>query len=278
MSIQIILPELGVEKSSTKDAVISVLSYEWPLPTKKIFNRINRNYGLSVSYQAVHKTLNKLTEEKIISKEKEGYSISPEWINLLKKYTEELIEKRLKEKQNIIDVLREGNADLCFNSVSQVDNFLFDFIEKLGLQKERPLCFYWRHSWIPLFFAKESYSKAKDIASNTTSYALIEQNTPIDKWCEKFYLSHGMNFRIGVKLFYSTNFLSYKDYVVQVFYSKKLMDSLTKNFSAIKEIEDINIDDIFQLLEKKAVIPVTVNKNPLLAQQLNNRIMSYFKK
>jgi len=279
MVLQIVVPELGVKEGSTKDVVMSILSCEWPLTAKRIFNRVNRNYGLSVTYQAVHKTLNKLIEEKIISRKEKGYSISAEWINSLKKYTESLIDNYLHGSQNINYALKNGKADLCFNSIFEVDKFLFDFIEKLELKKEEPLCLYWSHAWTPLFFSKEDYSKAKNIALNTTSYILIEQNTAIDKWCEKFYLNYGMNFKAGIKLHGTTNFLSYKNYVVQIFYPKKLMDSMTKSFTAIKKIEDINLDRIFsELFEKKTVIPVTVNRNPILAKQLNERIIGYFKK
>ncbi|MEW6294976.1 MAG: hypothetical protein AB1467_01620 [Candidatus Diapherotrites archaeon] len=54
---------------------------------------------------------------------------------------------------------------------------------------------------------------------------------------------------------------------------------MTKSFTAIKKIEDVNLDRIFsELFEKNTVIPVTVSMNPILSKQLNERIIGYFKK
>ena len=52
----------------TKETVIELLSREWPLTAKKIYRRLVKGYNISITYQAVHKSLTELTEKKILEK------------------------------------------------------------------------------------------------------------------------------------------------------------------------------------------------------------------
>jgi len=62
MPISITIPTLGKPKN-VKDAVIAVLTNEWPLTARKIYNK-TKNMSLNVSYQAVHKAVSELALEK----------------------------------------------------------------------------------------------------------------------------------------------------------------------------------------------------------------------
>jgi len=59
-----------MKNKSTQDLIIEILSNEWPLTTKQIHNRLKRNHAKNISYQAAHKTIKQMLEEKILLKEK----------------------------------------------------------------------------------------------------------------------------------------------------------------------------------------------------------------
>src|SRR4030043_224159 len=67
MALTLTLPQLG-EKASTKDYVITILGYDWPLSIKKIFNLIKKRYGHNVTYQAVFKAVNELVASGDVEK------------------------------------------------------------------------------------------------------------------------------------------------------------------------------------------------------------------
>ena len=71
MTLSVTIPTPGKGKS-VKDCIISILSAEWPLSAKKIYNRI-KSGGAEVSYQAVHKALKELSGKGILEKEDKGY-------------------------------------------------------------------------------------------------------------------------------------------------------------------------------------------------------------
>ena len=75
---------------STQELIIEILSNEWPLTTKQIFNKLKRNYGLNISYQAVHKKLKEMIEEKTLSKNKAELTINYSWIKNLSNYAKKL--------------------------------------------------------------------------------------------------------------------------------------------------------------------------------------------
>jgi hypothetical protein len=69
------------------------------------------------------------------------------------------------------------------------------------------------------------------------------------------------------------------DFVMQIYYPKDVMREMDNIFSSVKSVNDLNTQKLFeQIFEKKTTIPVTIMKNPILAKQLRNRILSYFKK
>jgi len=88
MPLEITIPAFKKSKS-VKDMTISILASEWPLSTKQIYNRVKKT-GLSVSYQAVHKSLKELLEKNVIEKKRKKYKISLEWGEQLRMFGEKI--------------------------------------------------------------------------------------------------------------------------------------------------------------------------------------------
>lgn len=76
------------------DLIIEILSKQKQLRAKVIFEEIKIQKPLT--YQAIHKELNKMVKKNILCKEKQQYSINLEYVSKNKKKWEE-IEKRFME-------------------------------------------------------------------------------------------------------------------------------------------------------------------------------------
>ncbi len=277
MSLNLVLPVLNGEKASSKDVIVSLLAFEQKLTAKKIHSISKRKFGLEVSYQAVHKTLNELCEEKIIQKKGKEYELNLEWIKSLKKFTEEI----LSGKNNPVTVLQAINAEttnLYFEDLASVDRFLLSAGEAIITKERKPLYYYWFHSWTPLFFSKEGYGKMQALAEKTDLFVLIKGNSVLDKWCGQVLKKFNQkNFKLGVKNMHIPEFLVYSDFVFQVFYPKKIIEKVNLEFKKIKKIEDLDINKLFaEVFEKKTGIPVILTKNKILADQLKEKVRNYF--
>ncbi len=277
MTLNLVLPVINGDKTSSKDVIVSLLAYEHPLNAKEIHAKAKRRFGLNISYQAVHKSLNELLEEKIIQKTKKEYELNLNWINSLKKFTEQLLSKD-DNKSTVLEAISKGVSNLYFDDLASVDKFLLSAGDTITDKEKKPLYFYWFHSWTPLFFSKEGYSKMVNLAQKTNLFVLIKEDNLLDRWCkERLKQFNQKNFKLGVKDMNIPEFLVYEDYVFQVFYPKKIIEEVNKEFNKIKKVEDIDIDKLYtKVFEKKVGIPVIINKNSILAEQLKEKVKSYF--
>ena len=213
----------------------------------------------------------------MVEKKGKEYGLSLDWINSLKKFTEQLISREDKDA-TLLGVINKGVLNFYFEDLASVDKFLLSTREVISPKEKKALYFYWFHSWIPLFFSKEGYSKMKSLAENTDLYILIKGNTVLDNWCGQILKKFNQNnFKSGINDLNMPEFIVYQDYIFQVFYPKKIIKEVNKEFNKIKSVEDLDVDKLFtNIFEKKVGIPVIANKNKVVAEQLKNKVKSYF--
>ena len=131
---------LNPDKKSTKELLISILSSNWPLSAKELFFQLKKT-GISVTYQAVHKSLTELQKKGIVEKEHNKYLINIEWINELIDYCGQLENNYLagipKRKEDIPD-------KVIFNKLFMIYIFFMEVLTKNTFNKEDPkriVCF-----------------------------------------------------------------------------------------------------------------------------------------
>ncbi len=65
--------------TTTKDAIVRILSVSWPLTPIKIWNAVvKENY--TITYKAVYKALQEMAQEKTIEKTPDGYKLNEQWL------------------------------------------------------------------------------------------------------------------------------------------------------------------------------------------------------
>ena len=107
--------------ASSKEKITHILSEYWPLTSKQKFEKLKRNYSQEISYQAVHKMINELTEENILEKNNTQYSLSKKWITSNKQYFENIDKLYSKQTTNTqITANFEGTTFWNFDDYSQM--------------------------------------------------------------------------------------------------------------------------------------------------------------
>lgn len=83
MPVELSIPLLG-KKKTVKDYIISILSSEWPLSSRKIYNILTKRYNVAVSYQAVHKAIKELIDSGIVIRGWKDLQLNLDWIKEVK--------------------------------------------------------------------------------------------------------------------------------------------------------------------------------------------------
>ena len=259
--------------SSTKDQIVSILSQEFPLSAKQIFNQISKNSG-NISYQAVHKALLELLSSKVVEKKGSDYLLSMQWVNSLQGSLDGIRAKYLSLSNELPD-----QSNLLFESITELDSFLIKlFLKVISSRQDEPvLCLQWSHFWLPLF-EKEDYIQARELGKVTKAYCVSRGNTAIDKWCSDFWNKNNTKTKIGCNVASASDIIAFEDLVIQVFYPPEIKKELDRVYDGTKRISDLNVDDFFEtVFQKKTKIPVIINRNQQIADQIKKQTISFFK-
>lgn len=106
-----------IKKRSVRETIISILSREFPLSIKKIYNKVKKEYNLNVTYQAVFKIIKEMIEDNILEKFDKEYKLNISWI---------------KELENEISIIKKNYLNEANNSEEPLQSRINNFISKLG--------------------------------------------------------------------------------------------------------------------------------------------------
>ncbi|MFC1775005.1 HAD family hydrolase [Nanoarchaeota archaeon] len=159
-----------------RNKIISILSVDYPLSARRLFYRLKKDFGISVTYQAVHKALCKMCEEEILIFEDKLYRISLDWIDRLEIFTETV--RKTHAKKSVSKQVKVISFDL--------EGSLFDstFDELV-----------WR-TQIPRAYARQFNMSFEDAFDNVTGEyrrlrgKVLKWRDP-KFWCKHFGLERG---------------------------------------------------------------------------------------
>ena len=287
MTIEITIPQLGSTKKSAKDLVISTLIYEHPLTIAQLTNSIKKKFGASVTFQGVRKAALQLIENGVLLKEGKKYSPSKQWIMELKNTVQELEEACLKEQGKIKEVESLGEDIKVYTFDNLIDSDVFWnklingwFEEDRNSKKEKYYVQQSGHTWYVLGNLEEETGALEKIKKHGIKcYTLVTGNTMLDKWAKKYYEEQGFFYTINENRDQDTRryFAVYNNCVVQTEHPKELSKEIDNIYEKAKDFTSFEVTKLIQLLRKKCDIKLTVMRNPLIAEQLRNYILSNFK-
>lgn len=285
MSLTLTLPQLG-EKATTKDYIITILGYDWPLNIKKIFNLIKKRYGHNVTYQAVFKAVNELVASGVVEKKQEGYQINLKWLKNLHSYTEVIevnyyTKDRLKLIEGIKDAKKEGSINiLTFETFFDVEKYLY-YLQKhfiLSSKGKEVICAHHSHEWRPLFYLRAEYNWIRKlIGLGHKTYVLCAGNTLIDKWCADFYKSIGCNVKLNVNCASTCELMVFGDEVIQVYLPSDIRVEMDKEFASMKDMGRLGQKALIEkIFEKKTDIKVIIQTDSEIAEQIRKETVKQF--
>ena len=287
MAIEITIPELGRAHKSAKELIISALVYEYPLTLATLTNVLKRKFQAKVTFQGVRKAVNLLVENGVVIKTGKEYSLSKDWILQLRDFVENLHESYFTKSKKIrnIEAIGEDIKVYTFDNIIDLDVFWNSLIvkwfdEDKHNSNEKYYVQQAGHTWYVLANLEEETRILDKIEKyNIRFFTLASGSTVLDRWCQKYYENH--NF------FYATSknnvdtsryFAVYNDYIIQCNYPEELNTEIDRVYRSAKDFESFDVTTLIKLLRKKIELKVTVLRNPVIAEQLREGILSHFKR
>lgn len=281
-------PDLAVYRSmsgSTKDQILNILSYDWPLSIRRIYYFLKKRYSRNVTYQAVYKAINQMLQEKILVKTKEGYQLNLGWVKEIHNQTE-IIRVNYFSKQHaaLFDNTSDSEAIrvFIFKTLFDVEKYLY-YLQKnyvLKSKNKEIICVYHAHEWRPLFYLRAEYNWVKQLSKlGHRVFTLCSGNSVIDKWAADFYRSIGGNIELGERCTETCEMMVFSDLVIQVYIPLELRESLDKEIRKIKSLKGVNHSLLIKnIFEKETEIKIVINKDETLASQIKKQTLAKFAK
>ena len=282
MSLRITLP-LG-NKDSAKNLVFSILSKEYPLKIIELTNLIRKRYGKSITFQAVRKASLELVKENVLIKKDNEFLINKAWVVESRIILENIYETLTKEKitPKSVESIKGEISIFTFNSLNEMMKFWEDIIDdwyknfKKGNYNIN--CWQGAHGWEGLLhLEREKKLMGQLKKKGIKSYVVSTGSTPLDKNLWRFYQSIGIKTRLlPSSKYFDRNYYvgTYGDIIVQSHYPEKFVKLLDNFFLKNKTLENLDLKELSDIVNKKIKIDLTVIKNLEMAKQINKSIIS----
>jgi len=283
--IELSIPQMGEESRNVKDLVFSVLTAEQPLSMIELFNRIRRQYNVSITYQAVRKSVNMLQSQGVLLKKDKKYSISKEWVLKLKSFFDRMLTTYESGKgvhAFTKDIGKENYAVYTLNSLFELDNFWGDILwhlaDSLGKNEER-ISFNYGHYiwWMLINLGRESklYEHYKDKKIKT--FFVFFRDLGLNRQGAKIHEERGHKVRVvedkNIDETVAVNTVG--DTVIQVKYPVQIVKKIRNFFEKYKNTSEMSMKDITEIVHTPCEIKFIMFKNNTIAKNINE---TYLKK
>jgi hypothetical protein len=272
-----------IGKTSTRGQIIEVLTEEFPLTAKKIYNKMKIS-GSGVTYHAVYDRISELMKEGVLKKVELQYMIDPKWvekignsINKIRINYSAIIDKKLSGA-NI-----SSSTTLTFKSfrkqIEYIRKYKHDLLEEM--EEGEKLEMYWisDHMLSALIDPTDFGMFTKKIKASSEMHMLVRGKSPLDKTIMKLLSESGnTKIKIGIKDDIGINAGIYNKTVLLFVHPKEIVTGIEKIFKKTKSFEKLNISKINKLIDKKMNSHIIIINEPELADYLSNHIKSFFKK
>lgn len=267
---------LNQKPGNVKNALVQKLSKQWPLTLKQLDHALKREFGMDVTYQAVHKAATQLEDEKVIEKIKEGYQLHPEWIQNITKLSNQI--SQAYANNQVLDFEKEI-IQLTFTSWINAGRFgAFTFKTECPNPQRKPIVTCWLHVWpVSTVSAEESKQLLEQVRNGHDLYCLCPNNTPLDQLFADWIGKMGRKNILGANLNLNHDYIIVGDHIAQIYYEEKFRKKIDSFYKKNTDIKNIDYQKMQELATERTNIQAIVIKNAQLAERLRNEGLLLFK-
>lgn len=267
---------LNQKPGNVKNALVQKLSKQWPLTLKQLDHVLKREFGMDVTYQAIHKAMSQLEDEKVVEKVKSGFQLHPEWIQNITKLSNQI--SQAYANNQVLDFEKEI-IQLNFSSWLNAGRFgAFTFKTECPNPQKKPIVTCWLHVWpVSTVSAEESKQLLEQVRNGHDLYCLCPNNTPLDQLFADWIGKMGRKNILGANLNLNHDYIIVGDHIAQIYYEEKFRKKIDSFYKKNTDIKNIDYQKMQELATERTNIQAIVIKNAQLAERLRNEGILLFK-
>jgi len=265
--------------SNTKLTIIHALNNYGSLSAKKVHNHLKKEFGISATYQAVHKALKKMHECKIVDFVNNEYRINEVWVRRMRVFADEL-EKNPKTISEMFSVLEGGKAvNFTARNESEMGYFVLDFATHYSMSGGKgPVFMNLFYVWTILPLNDEQFQNLKKLIKKHKIYVVSREGMVYDKIMKRHWEDAGGKVSIGVRECVSNcEVVVLGDYIMSIYWDTKKLERDILNNESYKDESSINYNQIYEMITESTKIDFVIIKNKEVAEKIRQKTLSYFK-
>jgi hypothetical protein len=266
---------------STKSQIVAILSVEWPLSCRKIYNKLARS-GNNITYQAVHKAILQMVAEGMLIRKGQDYSLNLDWINEIERFSRGVEDAYLggkgKSPELEGDVTQE-NFERGYDVVEfLIDNLLSGKFVPLDSRKIEVTAKV-QHMWNPFVLVPSDFGRMKALAPKIDAKVICRGNTRLDEVIAKFYRAFRVKVLLGADVPETPEVVIVGDTMIQIFNPEEMRRIVDETYRKTKTVLSLNLVRTFsEISYRKMRVTVLVNRNPLAASATRKELLEKFRK
>ena len=268
---------LAKKPTNAKAAIIKKLSHSWPITAKAMTLVLQREFGIEITYQGVHKALTQLEEEKIIERGEKGYQLRSGWIKSIITLSRQ-IEHNYSNNESL-DFEKEITQKSFDNWISMGRFLIFVFKVDCPNPENKPLICNWIHVWPVMTFSSEEIKRIEELHQKVPHYHLSPNNTLFDQtlseWIQKMDLKYS---KTGVDIRLQSDIIVNGDFIAQIFYPDEFQKIINIFYAKTTDMKNLNFTLLQKIATQKTEIRVVIIKNSELADQIRKQSIAFFSK
>lgn len=257
---------LNQKPGNVKNALVQKLSKQWPQTIKQLDHALKREFGMDVTYQAVHKAMSQLEDEKVVEKVKEGFQLHPEWITTITKLSNQI--SQAYANNQVLDFEKES-IQLTFPNWLSVGKFAaFRFATEYPNPENKTGVCNWIHVWPVVGLGSEEVELLQKYYFKGNYYSLCPNDTPLDRAMAEWLNKIGKKCKTGINIQLDHDYIIKGDHVLQIYYPSEFLEDMNKIYTETKSVDKLDYKKMTELVNRKVNIPAVILKNPALTEQL----------
>lgn len=269
---------------SVKDAILFSLMEKWPLKANQINDTVKK-MDFAVTPQAIHKSLQEMTESGQLERDGTQYMIKKSWVTRQKQLFFEL-EKRLNENTGPdFNQWKNDNYMECTMDISDAALFLAELFTENYFSKDpnSPICSYFHHMFFPPNFEVSDFETVQKLfIKRPNGVICCKGTTPFDQFIAEMYLKAdkitGEQVYLGVDLGWTDEIFIDGDTLIQSSMDLKSQLILDKLYQQCGGLDDLAVHMAKVGTKTKILIKLQFIKNAFLAETLRNQLLEAAKR
>lgn len=265
------LQGLNRREKTTKEAIVAVLSESGSQTAKRLHKLVQKQINKSISYQALHKALKELENEKIVEKQENQYQLNLMWIHSLEDWIQTTKQKIQQQKNE----LEKPEIKIFENVIELARFFVYDYFNYPNPQKA-PLVARWHIMYSLLGLSKEEMDEIRKVTKVGKHFILCKGTSSIDKALAIAFKKMGVRVKLGATISEPFDSILVGDYICEIYFHPEFLSLFKKLWKKPKKADGLDINNVLGGMHTPYRCKAIIYHDPERVQKIREEALKEF--